>query len=250
MSDADLFINQIAPIIQKYAKKNGYKSCSGIIAQACCESGNGKSLLSKKYHNYFGMKCGSRWKGYSVNMRTKEEYTQGTLTTIRDNFRAYETMEDGVKGYFDFTKMKRYSNLKDAKDYKEFARLVKEDGWATSSRYTSTLINIAERNNLQRFDFEAPGEEPAKDADYYIVGHNYKLQFEMKVRTGAGKEYPPKVYRQLTKGGQRHDSDRDGALNKGTVVTCKEIVKKGKETWMKVPSGWICARDGEKVYIA
>jgi flagellum-specific peptidoglycan hydrolase FlgJ len=31
-------------------------------------------------------------------MRTKEEYKVGTLTTIKDNFRAYASDEEGVRG--------------------------------------------------------------------------------------------------------------------------------------------------------
>lgn len=101
MTDKE-FIEQIAPIIQKYAKAYGYKVVSAVIAQACIESGFGRSTLSAKYHNYFGLKCGSGWLGPSVNMNTKEEYTPGTLTSIRDFFRVYSSMEDGVKGYYEF----------------------------------------------------------------------------------------------------------------------------------------------------
>ena len=32
------FIAQIGPIIQQYAKSMHFKTCSAIIAQACCES--------------------------------------------------------------------------------------------------------------------------------------------------------------------------------------------------------------------
>ena len=107
------FISEIAPIIQKEAKARGYLVCSPVIAQACIESAYGLSGLAK-YHNYFGLKCGSAWTGKSVNMKTKEEYTTGTLTTIRDNFRVYDNMIEGVKGYFDFISTKRYANLKTA----------------------------------------------------------------------------------------------------------------------------------------
>lgn len=108
------FINAIAPIIVKEAKARGYNYPSAIIAQACLESNYGRSQLSAKYFNFFGLKCGSSWKGKSVNMKTCEEYTTGTLTQIKDNFRAYDNMAEGVKGYFDFIKAKRYNNLKEA----------------------------------------------------------------------------------------------------------------------------------------
>lgn len=151
------FIDQIAPIIQKYANQYGYKVCSAIIAQACLESAYGKSGLAK-YHNYFGLKCGSSWKGKSVNMKTKEEYTVGNLTTIRDNFRAYDSMEEGVKGYFEFISTKRYANLKTAKTPLQYLTLIKHDGYATSSTYVRNNMNVVVKYNLAQYDDEPSAE--------------------------------------------------------------------------------------------
>ena len=78
------FINQIAPLLQKYAKKYGYKVASAGIAQACLESGYGTSNkvtsdggLHNDRNNYFGLKCGSSWSGKKVRLKTKEEYQKG-----------------------------------------------------------------------------------------------------------------------------------------------------------------------------
>lgn len=162
-AQAKAFINEIAYIIQEEAKARGYQVCSPIIAQACIESAFGTSSLGYRWHNYFGMKCGSSWKGKSVNLSTKEEYTPGTLTTIRDNFRAYDSMEEGVKGYFDFINTKRYANLKDAKTPKEYLELIKKDGYATSSSYVNTNMNCINRYDLERFDWnKLPEKNPYK----------------------------------------------------------------------------------------
>jgi len=147
------FINDIGYIIQEEAKARGYKVCSPIIAQACLESNYGVSLLSARWHNYFGLKCGSAWKGASVNLSTKEEYTKGQLTTIRDNFRAYSSMEEGVKGYFDFVSTKRYSNLKNATTPKAYLEYIKADGYATASSYVNSNLNVISRHDLERFDW-------------------------------------------------------------------------------------------------
>lgn len=152
------FFETVAPVIIKEATARGYKFPSAIIAQAACESNWGKSSLSAKYHNYFGMKCGSKWKGKSVNMKTKEEYTTGKLTSIRDNFRAYDTLEEGIKGYFEFINCTRYKNLKIATSYKDYIKKLKEDGWATSSTYISTLTKLVEGNNLDKYDKGTPVE--------------------------------------------------------------------------------------------
>lgn len=146
------FITEIAPLIQKYAKEYGYKVCSPIIAQACCESAYGTSSLGKKYHNYFGMKCGSTWKGRSVNLKTNEEYTVGTYTQISANFRVYDSMEEGVKGYFEFISKTRYANLKTATTPKQYLEFIKADGYATSSTYVNTNMTIIEKNNLTVYD--------------------------------------------------------------------------------------------------
>lgn len=145
------FISKIAPLMVKEAKKRGYKIVSTAIAQACIESAWGLSGLAK-FHNYFGLKCGSKWTGRSVNMKTKEEYTPGTLTTIRDNFRAYGSMEEGVRGYYDFISASRYANLKTATTPLQYAQRLKEDGYATSSSYANTLISTVSKWDLGNYD--------------------------------------------------------------------------------------------------
>lgn len=158
------FIEQIATYVKKYAYLYGIEVHSPIIAQAILESGWGKSSLASKYHNYFGLKCGGAWKGKSVNMATQEEYTPGVMTDIRDNFRVFDSMEDGVKGYFDFINYSRYANLKGVKDPEEYCRRIKADGYATSSRYVDSLLRVIRDNNLTRFDTDEPiNEEPKKE---------------------------------------------------------------------------------------
>lgn len=168
------FISSIGPVIQEYAKSRGYKTCSCIIAQACCESNFGISSLGARYHNYFGMKCGSSWKGRSVNLKTKEEYKVGVLTTIRDNFRVYNNMEEGVKGYFDFVGTKRYANLKTADTPQKYAELLKADGYATSSKYVSTLVSYIEKYDLARFDCPLGQISAAQRPNIAIANNPFK----------------------------------------------------------------------------
>ena len=158
------FIEQIATYVKKYAYLYGIEVHSPIIAQAILESGWGESSLASEYHNYFGLKCGGAWNGKSVNMATQEEYTAGVMTDIRDNFRVFDSMEDGVKGYFDFINYSRYANLKGVKNPEEYCRRIKADGYATSSRYVDSLLRVIRENNLTRFDADEPiKEEPKKE---------------------------------------------------------------------------------------
>ena len=157
------FIEKIANCVDKYAYLYGIEVHSPIIAQAILESGWGKSGLASKYHNYFGLKCGSSWKGKSVNMATKEEYKVGTLTNIRDNFRVYDSMEAGVKGYFEFINTKRYANLKGVTSPEEYVKRIKADGYATSSTYVDNIMRVIRDNKLTRFDKKKAGGKMKKE---------------------------------------------------------------------------------------
>lgn len=146
------FIKKVAGYVQKYAAAYGIAVHSPIIAQAILESGWGESRLAAVYHNYFGLKCGTRWTGKSVNLKTMEEYTPGTLTQIKDNFRVYGSMEEGVKGYFDFIQLERYQNLKGITDPAAYLETIKADGYATSSRYVENTMRIVSQYDLQQYD--------------------------------------------------------------------------------------------------
>lgn len=83
--------------------------------------------------------------------------------------------------------------------------------------------------------------KPKPSTPTYKVGGVYTLQTEVKVRTGAGTNYRAKKYSELTADGRKHDKDGDGALEKGTKVTCQKVVKEGNNIWIKTPSGYIAA---------
>lgn len=175
------FIESIAKYVCKYMKSYGILVASPIIAQAILESGWGKSSLAAKYHNYFGMKCGSSWRGKSVNLQTAEEYTAGTYTNIKANFRVYDNMEDGVKGYFEFIGYSRYSNLKGVTDPKKYCELIKADGYATSSTYVEKLMNLINTYNLTQYD-NVEQEEKEVTIEEIIAAMKAK-GFEVKANT-------------------------------------------------------------------
>ena len=156
--DKETFIQKVAEKVRKYAPLYGICVHSPIIAQAIIESGWGKSGLASKYHNYFGLKCGSSWKGKSVNMATKEEYKVGTMTNIRDNFRVFDDFDDGIRGYFEFINKSRYTNLKGVKSPEEYCRRIKADGYATSSKYVDNIMRVIRDNKLTRFDGNGDGD--------------------------------------------------------------------------------------------
>lgn len=159
------FIKEIGPLLQKYAVINGYSTAvvPAMIAQACVESfyKSGLSTLASRYHNYWGMKAGSGYTGSTVNMSTGEEYSRGSITMIRDNFRTYANMTEGVLGYFKFLNYSNYRACKTAKTPEEFAKALKAGGWATSSVYVNSILNAIKNYGTARY-----GISEAKPVSY------------------------------------------------------------------------------------
>lgn len=74
----------------------------------------------------------------------------------------------------------------------------------------------------------------------YSIGKTYTTRVDhLHVRFSVWGQI--KEYAQLTRDGMKH-AYSDGCLKKGTTVTVKDIKKDVRgETWVKIPSGWICA---------
>lgn len=86
-------------------------------------------------------------------------------------------------------------------------------------------------------------------APSYTVGKTYTAQVELNVRKAAGTGSARVGYSGLTANAKTHDKDKDGAIDKGTRVTCQAVKKIGNDIWMKIPSGWIAAYYNGKVYV-
>ncbi len=124
------------------------------IAQAILESNWGKSMLSQKAFNFFGMKAGTGWKGATYNSKTQEQTKAGQAFIVNAVFRAYPNVQAGIRGYYVFLQYPRYANLKGVTDYKEACRLIKADGWATDVSYTDKLVSLIEKYGLTKYDEE------------------------------------------------------------------------------------------------
>lgn len=236
------FIESIAYYVQKYAPACGIKVHSPIIAQAILESGWGQSKLASQYHNYFGLTCGTGWTGKSVNMATWEEYTPGQKTNITQNFRVYDSMAAGVRGYFDFIQYPRYSNLKGVTDPKTYVERIKADGYATASNYVSAVMNIINGYHLTEYDthkVEAPTE--AKPAAKYT----FTVQEVRSGDTGKSVALMQKCLRGLGykgKNGKAITIDADAGAN--TIYALKTFQKKAGIT-----ADGVCAEESWKILL-
>lgn len=74
----------------------------------------------------------------------------------------------------------------------------------------------------------------------YEINHNYTTVVDhLHVRYSIWGQI--KEYAQLTRDGMKH-AYSDGCLKKGTTVTVKDVKKdEAGATWVRIPSGWICA---------
>lgn len=183
------FISLMYANCVRYADDYGIsQSCiPAIVGQAIVESNWGKSILSSKYFNYFGLKCGSSWTGKSVNLKTKEEYKAGQLTTIKDNFRVYSSIGLGIKGYFEFIKIKRYSNLKTATNSRQYLEYIKADGYATSSKYVNTVMKVVDTYVLpwlKQYDYKM--NNIVKEVVLGMWGNGEERKYRL---TKAGYDY-------------------------------------------------------------
>ena len=96
-----------------------------------------------------------------------------------------------------------------------------------------------------------PEIKPTLDHDdYYVVGDTYTIDASaLNVRTGPDVDYPLMGYNNLTPDGKAHATE-GGALIRGTRVTCLEVIKHNEDDiWIKIPSGYVCAKCGSIRYI-
>ncbi|WP_336862592.1 glycoside hydrolase family 73 protein [Peribacillus frigoritolerans] len=129
------------------------------IAQAILESGWGKSELSVKYNNIFGIKS-YNWDGKSANIRTSEFHEEN----IQADFRVYDTISDSLQDHSVFlTENPRYekNGLFSAKTYSEQATALQEAGYSTIENeagekiYSELLIELIRQHQLQLIDSDA-----------------------------------------------------------------------------------------------
>lgn len=136
----DLVVSNIAQ-----AKKEGRIAAGedlnalGITSQILFETGYGTSELSSKYNNFGGLRAGGSWKGQTVNMLNK-----GTGKNY--NWRAYPTVNDGLKAQVDFyidNKRYRKNGVFTAKTPQDHLNAVAKAGYAGGeSDYVSKVTQV------------------------------------------------------------------------------------------------------------
>ena len=118
------------------------------LAQGLLESAAGRSTLASKANNHFGIKCHKEWKGKSVKRNDDAP---------NECFRKYNTVEESFRDHSLFLRRSRYQKLfkLDVTDYQNWAKGLRECGYATDPNYAARLITIIERYSLYTYDTES-----------------------------------------------------------------------------------------------
>lgn len=150
------FIKKIAGYAVEDAKTSKILP-SLTIAQAILESNWGKSGLTNRANNLFGMK--GTYNGEYVEMNTKEWVNGSGYVTMLAKFRKYPSWLESVSDHSGlFNRLDMYANLRGCTDYKLACKYVKEDGYATSPTYTQSLIDLIEKYDLMKYDAMVNGD--------------------------------------------------------------------------------------------
>jgi flagellum-specific peptidoglycan hydrolase FlgJ len=124
-----------------------YKIPASItLAQGILESQSGKSRLSVRGNNHFGIKCHSSWKGKRLHHDDDAR---------QECFRKYEHPFSSFRDHSLFLYGKdRYAGLFKLrkKDFKGWAKGLKKAGYATDPKYPKKLIALIEDYELYKYD--------------------------------------------------------------------------------------------------
>ena len=250
-AQAKAFIQEIAPSAQKAYKELGKVLPSVCIGMAIVESGAGTSSIMRKHNAFLGHKVGSGktatkyWGGKFFVARTKEEYTVGTHTVIKDAFRAFDSTEQCIFNFYELLNTSLYNSVQSGVDYKTQMSQIKRCGYMTSSTEVNSVINRINKYDLTKYDNISVPEEIS-----YVVGKTYTTISDLNIREQPfGTKMKFECITQNAKGHAFFDDYGNAILKKGTRVTCKAISKQTNSIWILIPSGWICARNSKNIYI-
>ncbi|MEG2338003.1 MAG: glucosaminidase domain-containing protein [Clostridium sp.] len=150
------FVSEIEDKVLEVSEKTGILP-SVIMGQAILESNWGRSKLSDKYNNLFGIKAQSGYTGEKVNLKTSENYKE----TINDDFRVYDDFDDSLDDYGEFmVKNPRYkkAGVFSEKTYYNQVKAIENAGYSTIKNesgeavYAQYVANIIYQNDLEILD--------------------------------------------------------------------------------------------------
>lgn len=173
-------------IIAEKAMKDFKTYCilpSLTIAQAILESGWGKSELSIKANNLFGIKANG-WNGEIYTIKTVEHKPDGTPYIITADFRKYNNVNESINDHSIFLLKERYRPVLKCTNYKDAATKIRECGYATDVNYSTKLIGIIEKYNLNKYDEMVKGDAKMKLIKNYLTKNKCYILYNKHTPVG------------------------------------------------------------------
>jgi len=215
------------------------------LAQGLLESGAGRSELTRKGNNHFGIKCHG-WNGGTIRQDDDRN---------NECFRAYRSAFDSYEDHSKFlASSQRYSALFRLKmtDYKGWAKGLKAAGYATNPAYASKLIDLIELYKLYEYDnsknydkFMLKQTKHAFAGLSHVINH-FNDNYYVVARSGdtfrsIAKEVDTS-YRKLAKYNER---DKNDVLEEGEIVW---LLKKKRKAPKDYAQRMHYVRAGESMY--
>lgn len=141
------FAQSLWPEAQQAARQLGVNPVT-LLAQAALETNWGRSLPQDanggSSNNLFGIKASAAWNGSAVSSST-QEYSGGTATTVKAQFRSYGSTSQCFQDYVDLLKGNpRYAAaLGTGNDVQAFGSALQQGGYATDPAYAGKLTAVA-----------------------------------------------------------------------------------------------------------
>ena len=155
------------------------------MAQACLESSDGNSELTRQSNNHIGIKCKNTWTGPTVRHNDDE---------ANECFRKYRTSEESFRDHSSFiTASPRYSFLfkYDIRDFKRWAHGLRQAGYATDPAYPAKLIKIIEDFRLYELDQLDWKYVKAPEKKHSIFGFLRKKPADQNLQVASGYKLRP-----------------------------------------------------------
>ena len=108
------------------------------------------------------------------------------------------------------------------------------------------FLNMVQANLDGNQTVVTPAPQPSQPDSGYSAGTYEIIASDLIVRKTPGGSAVG--HAGLTADGKKHDKDNDGALDRGTRITVKEIYQNGNDIWGRCPSGWVCLKQGSNIY--
>ena len=108
------------------------------------------------------------------------------------------------------------------------------------------FLNMVQANLDGNQTVVTPTPQPSQPDSGYSADTYEIIASDLIVRKTPGGSAVGHVG--LTTDGKKHDKDNDGALDRGTRITVKEIYQNGNDIWGRCPSGWVCLKQGSNIY--